>query len=315
MESIKKLIEKLSEVSQIPFRVSDELGDIYVSPSFNSKDLFVREKVVVNDKEINVFINKDYEKFKALLLYYIENTIKDFYYKKEIVIKKLLENKEVSKEEIVGINKILLKRFNMIIISYDGDIKEAYEIVNESYNKENIIITNFNNKIILLGKLDDVYEHVLSIKETIESNISGKILLSYCSVKDYTNLYDCFVKCNKKMDIVKRFHLDIEIIKENEVIFEEIIESINKEKKEELINEYSKGFKKLDLDMMKTIDVFFNCGLNLSEAAKELYIHRNTLIYRLEKIQKYTGFDIKNFNEAVIFKSIYTVWKEENKIF
>ena len=67
--------------------------------------------------------------------------------------------------------------------------------------------------------------------------------------------------------------------------------------------------------MMKTIDVFFNCGLNLSEAAKELYIHRNTLIYRLEKIQKYTGFDIKNFNEAVIFKSIYTVWKEENKIF
>lgn len=315
MQSIENLIKEINEVSQIPFRVSGELGDIYVSPSFNSKDLFVREKFVVNDKEIDVFINKDYEKFKALLLYYVKNIIKDFYYKKEITIKKLLEKKEVSKDEAEEADGFLLQKFNMIIISYDGDIKEAYEIINQSYNKEDIIITIFNDKILLLGKLDDIYEHALSIKETIESNISGKNLISYCNVKNYTNLYDCYIKCNKKIEIVKRFHLEIQIIKENEIIFEEIIESINKEKKEELINEFSKGFKKLDLDMMKTIDVFFNCGLNLSEAAKELYIHRNTLIYRLEKIQKYTGFDIKNFNEAVIFKSIYTIWKEENKIF
>lgn len=315
MQSIENLIKEINEVSQIPFRVSGELGDIYVSPSFNSKDLFSREKVAVNNKEIYVDINNEYEKFKALLLYYIKNIIKDFYYKKEIIIKKLLEKKEVSKEEVEEVSEFLLQKFNMIIIAYDGDIKKAYEIINQSYNKEEIIITIFNDVIILLGKLDDIDEHALSIKETIESNISGKNLISYCNVKNYTSLYDCFIKCNKKIDIVKRFHLDIEIIKENEVIFEEIIESINKEKKEELINEFSKGFKRLDLDMIKTIDVFFNCGLNLSEAAKELYIHRNTLIYRLEKIQKYTGFDIKSFNEAVIFKSIYTIWKEENKIF
>lgn len=66
--------------------------------------------------------------------------------------------------------------------------------------------------------------------------------------------------------------------------------------------------------MIKTIDMFFKCGLNLSEASKELYIHRNTLIYRIEKIQKNIGFDIRNFNEAVIFKTIYSIWKEENKI-
>lgn len=315
MQSIENLIKEINEVSQIPFRVSGELGDIYISPSFNSKDLFSREKVAVNNKEIYVDINNEYEKFKALLLYYIKNIIKDFYYKKEIIIKRLLEKKEVSKEEVEEVSEFLLQKFNMIIIAYDGDIKKAYEIINQSYNKEEIIITIFNDVIILLGKLDDIDEHALSIKETIESNISGKNLISYCNVKNYTSLYDCFIKCNKKIDIVKRFHLDIEIIKENEVIFEEIIESINKEKKEELINEFSKGFKRLDLDMIKTIDVFFNCGLNLSEAAKELYIHRNTLIYRLEKIQKYTGFDIKSFNEAVIFKSIYTIWKEENKIF
>ncbi|MBM6839900.1 helix-turn-helix domain-containing protein, partial [Clostridium saudiense] len=63
--------------------------------------------------------------------------------------------------------------------------------------------------------------------------------------------------------------------------------------------------------MIKTIEVFFKCGLNLSEAAKELYIHRNTLIYRLDKIEKLTSYDIREFNNAVIFKIVFFLWKEK----
>ena len=53
--------------------------------------------------------------------------------------------------------------------------------------------------------------------------------------------------------------------------------------------------------------------LNLSEASKELYIHRNTLIYRLDKIQKYTNYDIREFNDAVLLKIIFFIWKEKNE--
>jgi len=63
--------------------------------------------------------------------------------------------------------------------------------------------------------------------------------------------------------------------------------------------------------MIKTIEVFCNCGLNLREGAKELYIHRNTLIYRLDKVEKYTGFDIRDFNQAALFKVIFVLFKEE----
>ena len=68
-----------------------------------------------------------------------------------------------------------------------------------------------------------------------------------------------------------------------------------------------------DNEMIRTIEVFFRCGLNLSDAAKELYIHRNTLIYRLDKIEKYTAYDIRNFNNAVLFKVVFFIWKEKNK--
>ena len=67
--------------------------------------------------------------------------------------------------------------------------------------------------------------------------------------------------------------------------------------------------------MIKTIEVFFKLDLNLSEASKELYVHRNTLIYRLDKIQKYTNYDIRKFNDAVLFKIAFFLWKQENKVY
>ena len=66
--------------------------------------------------------------------------------------------------------------------------------------------------------------------------------------------------------------------------------------------------------MIRTIEVFFNCGLNLSESAKELYIHRNTLIYRLDKIQKMTSYDIREFNNAMIFKIILVYMGKKNNL-
>lgn len=90
-----------------------------------------------------------------------------------------------------------------------------------------------------------------------------------------------------------------------------MVDNINDYKKKELINRFYDGFIRLDNEMIKTIEVFFNCGLNLSEGAKELYIHRNTLIYRLDKVEKYTGFDIRDFNQAALFKVIFVLFKEE----
>ena len=55
-------------------------------------------------------------------------------------------------------------------------------------------------------------------------------------------------------------------------------------------------------EMVHTIEVFFKNNLNLSEAARKLYIHRNTLVYRLEKVQRLTGFDLRQFDDAVTFK-------------
>ena len=63
-----------------------------------------------------------------------------------------------------------------------------------------------------------------------------------------------------------------------------------------------KKILQLTEDELSTIDKFFENNLNISETARELYMHRNTLVYHFEKLQKTTGLDIRRFDDALTFK-------------
>lgn len=58
----------------------------------------------------------------------------------------------------------------------------------------------------------------------------------------------------------------------------------------------------LDAETLQTIDFFFANNLNVSETSRKLFVHRNTLVYRLEKIKKITGLDLREFDHAIVFK-------------
>lgn len=62
-------------------------------------------------------------------------------------------------------------------------------------------------------------------------------------------------------------------------------------------------------EMLQTIEMFFRKDLNLSDTARQLFIHRNTLVYRLDKVQRQTGLDLRHFDDAVTFKILYELKK------
>ena len=57
-----------------------------------------------------------------------------------------------------------------------------------------------------------------------------------------------------------------------------------------------------DEETLATVNKFFENNLNVSETSRQLYIHRNTLVYRLDKLQKMTGLDLRNFDDALYSK-------------
>ena len=72
-----------------------------------------------------------------------------------------------------------------------------------------------------------------------------------------------------------------------------------------------KNFKMLmkDVDMIKCIEEFFKYDLNVAETSRNSYLHRSTLLYRIEKIKNLTGFNLKSFDDALTFRMLmYLYW-------
>ncbi|MBO5355164.1 MAG: helix-turn-helix domain-containing protein [Clostridia bacterium] len=76
---------------------------------------------------------------------------------------------------------------------------------------------------------------------------------------------------------------------------------------------FKKGsLESLDRETLVTIQAFFENNLNVSETSRKLFVHRNTLVYRLEKIRKLTGLDLREFEHAITFKVALMVKKYLN---
>ena len=70
-----------------------------------------------------------------------------------------------------------------------------------------------------------------------------------------------------------------------------------------------KSLDDFDEETLSTINKFFENNLNVSETSRQLYIHRNTLVYRLDKLQKSTNLDLRIFEDAITFKIALMVVK------
>ncbi len=91
-------------------------------------------------------------------------------------------------------------------------------------------------------------------------------------------------------------------------MLEDLPESIRNEYLNDLTDENSKEIFEDD-EMLQTAEVFLKNSLNISETARKLYMHRNTLLYRLDKIEKATGLNIREFSDAVSFRVLTILYK------
>ena len=96
-------------------------------------------------------------------------------------------------------------------------------------------------------------------------------------------------------------------------MLERIIDSIPKEKKKEIRNSFFQNQPGgcLSGELMETVQVFFQNDLNLTAASRQLFIHRNTLNYRLDKIKKIYGLDLRSFSDAAVFKVLLDIPDEQ----
>ena len=107
-------------------------------------------------------------------------------------------------------------------------------------------------------------------------------------------------------------NLNTEGVREPKIVaLGEITQLLTKSQKEKIfsgcdVKNLAKIFE--DPTMMDTVEAFFENGMNVAKTARATYMHRNTLLYRLNAIRRQTGLDLKDFKMAVTFEILHSLY-------
>ncbi|WP_242851315.1 helix-turn-helix domain-containing protein [Clostridium sp. DMHC 10] len=234
-----------------------------------------------------VSIHKGNESCLKLLRYTIENKYKELYSVKEQSIINLLEASEIDKDKFESEEFFISKGSSLFIVNISSSRYEGINVIEQMYNDENIISIIYKGNIIVIGYFEDPYEHAVSIRDAIVSNLFCECTVSYSkTIHDKYELKEAYDEAREALILGKKFSLKEGVLDYNKLLFEKIVYNIEPKLKKEFLDKFKEKFNQFDAEMINTIDEFVKTGLNISESARKLYIHRNTLIYRLDKIKK-----------------------------
>ena len=152
---------------------------------------------------------------------------------------------------------------------------------------------------------DELQEAATVAVDMLNTEAMLKVRASYGSiVTDLKNLSGSFKEARMAMDVGRIFYADKLVNSYRQLGIGRLIYQLPSNLCNTFIHEVFGENVPNDLDneTLSTINCFFDNNLNVSETSRQLFIHRNTLVYRIEKLQKQTGLDIRNFDDALRFK-------------
>ena len=130
-------------------------------------------------------------------------------------------------------------------------------------------------------------------------------------VSDLKNVSGSYKEAKMALEVGKIFDADKSIVNYDKLGIGRLIYQLPVSLCRMFIAEVLDGLSldQFDDETLATVNKFFEKDLNVSETSRQLYIHRNTLVYRLDKLQKMTGLDLRDFDDAIIFKITMMVSK------
>lgn len=167
------------------------------------------------------------------------------------------------------------------------------------------------NSVILIKAIEEKegYEEIEEAAKTavdmLNMEAMVKVRSSYGTiVGELRELSRSYKEARMAMDVGRIFYAGKRVTSYNELGIGRLIYQLPPSLCKMFIREIfeKEEMVEFDQEILTTINTFFDNNLNVSETARQLFVHRNTLVYRIEKLQKSTGLDIRNFEDAMTLK-------------
>ena len=159
---------------------------------------------------------------------------------------------------------------------------------------------------------EDLHKIAHMILDMLNTEAMSKVYMSYGTiVNEIKDVSRSYKEAKMAMDVGKIFYSERNIVAYNKLGIGRLIYQLPMPLCKMFIKEIfeEKSPEDFDDEILNTINKFFENSLNVSETSRQLYIHRNTLVYRLDKLQKSTNLDIRVFEDAITFKIALMVVK------
>ncbi len=258
-------------------------------------------------------------KFAEILSISIDN-IKQFYddkfdktnFIKNIMLDNILPGDVFAKSKELHL-AYDVSRIVLVVKKTDKKDFDVFDVVMGLFpeNSRDFVIDLDDSTIALVRELrdgitiKDVEKTAKGIVDTLQSeamvNVSVGIGTIVNNIRDISKSYK---EANIALEVGRIFDNDKKIMNYENLGIGRLIYQLPTTLCELFLSEVFKkdSIDSLDQETLFTIQKFFDNNLNVSETSRQLYVHRNTLVYRLDKVQKITGLDLRIFDHAIVFK-------------
>ncbi|MCQ4727045.1 helix-turn-helix domain-containing protein [Anaerotignum faecicola] len=253
-----------------------------------------------------------------LLVAYKERYDKDNFIK-NLLLDNLLLVDIYSRAKKLHIENNVKRIVYLIETDIDKDMNIVEMVRNIFPAKTKDFVTAVDEHCIILVKeireketLEDIEKTAKQISDTLNGETGSKTFIAIgTAVTDLKDVSRSYKEAKMAIEVGRIFDGEKSIVNYEQLGIGRLIYQLPIPLCKMFIKEVLHGLTIDDFDeeTLATVGKFFENNLNVSETSRQLYIHRNTLVYRLDKLQKMTGLDLRNFDDAIIFKITLMVSK------
>ena len=207
----------------------------------------------------------------------------------------------------------------MVETKLEKDISAQETVKSLFASRPRDFITAVDEKSIIIVKelkdtdtFEDMNQTARMLVDMLNAEAMSQVRVSYGNpVNEIKSVSRSYKEAKMALEVGKIFYADKNVVPYNNLGIGRLIYQLPIPLCKMFIKEIFDGKSPDDFDeeTLTTINKFFENSLNVSETSRQLYIHRNTLVYRLDKLQKSTGLDLRVFEDAITFKIALMVVK------
>lgn len=292
-------------------------GELFTSNGYTFKSISAAQGT-----EYTVFVEGDdiiagkYASVIAISFANIKNYYDEKYdrsnFIKNIILDNILPGDIYLKARELYFNSDVMRTVILIRNLEPNDVS-VYDVLQNLFpDKSKDFIININETDIALvkeTKQDIESKDIENLASSIADTLSGEFYIHTVigigtTVGNLKDLARSFKEAQTALEVGKVFDTEKNIISYDNLGIARLIYQLPTTLCETFLKEVFKrgSIDSLDQETLFTIQRFFENNLNVSETSRRLFVHRNTLVYRLEKIKKITGLDLREFDHAIVFK-------------